>query len=376
MKIVVILPGLTLGGAERVATSLTNWIAKNKKGDEIYFINMGENTYNFEFDNNIKVFHKNYDTKSIKGLKPIVLFKKLKLKINFVNNILNSIQPDVIFEMLYLPLFFVLPYKRKHKNEVAIIGSERTNPKIKNIKFSTKIMSKICPKLCDGYIFQTERVKKMFSKKIQRKSIVIPNAVSNPFMNEIKEVQRDKIISTMGRLEEEKGHDILIEAFSTVQKEHPEYKLIIYGEGSKKEELKKLIEELNLKEKVILAGKSKKGIVEVNKSEIFVFTSRFEGMPNALMEAMACGLPCISTDCIAGPSELIENGKNGILVEVDNVEQIAQKINFLIENKEKAKQMGNEARKILETHSTDKIFEKYYNYFSKISKKKENEDVK
>lgn len=375
MRIAIILPGLGMGGAERVATSLSNWIAKNKT-DEIYFINMGENTHNFELDKNVKVYHKNYDTKAIKGFKPVVLLKKLKLKIDFVNNTLNEIKPDVIFEMLYLPLFFVLPYKRKHKNDVVIIGSERANPKAKNIKFDIKIMSKICPKMCDGYIFQTERVKQMFSKKIQEKSCVIPNAVSNPYMMGIIETRREKVISNMGRLENQKGQDVLIKAFNIVQKEHPEYKLVIYGEGSKRKKLKNLIEELNLKDKVTLAGKVKKAILEVNKSEIFVFTSRFEGMPNALMEAMACGLPCISTDCIAGPSEIIENGKNGILVEVDNVEQIAQKINFLIENKEKAKQMGNEARKILETHSTDKIFEKYYNYFSKISKKKEKENAK
>ena len=133
-------------------------------------------------------------------------------------------------------------------------------------------------------------------------------------------------------------------------------------EGEEREKLESLISDLKLNEKVILAGKDSHAIEKVAKSEIFVFTSRYEGMPNALLEAMACGLPCISTDCIAGPSEIIENNKNGILVEVDNVDEIAEKIIYIIENKDIANELGKNARKVKEDYSIDNIFNKYYNF--------------
>lgn len=365
MKIAIILPGLALGGAERVAVSLSNWIAKNKKEDEIYFINMGEDTGNFEFDSKVKVYHKNYNTKDIKGFKPIVLLKKFNLKSNYVYSTLEKIKPDVIFEMLYVPLIFLRKYKRKNKN-VVIIGSERANPEVKNMPWIKRKFAKLCPKFCNGYIFQTERVREMFKNSIKDKSTVIPNAVSNPYLAELKNVERKKIISNMGRLEYQKGQDILIKAFYEVQKKYPEYNLVIYGEGSKERELRELIKKLNLEDKVIIPGKTPKAILEINKSEIFVFPSRYEGMPNALLEAMACGLPCIAADCIAGPSEIIKEGVNGFLVEVDNVEQIAERIIYLIENKDIANKMGQEAKKVLEDYSIDTIFNKYYEYFKKV----------
>lgn len=368
MKIAIIIPGLSMGGAERVAVSLSNWLVNNKK-DEIYFINMANDTNNFEFDDKLNVYHKTYDTTNIKGIKPIVIIKKLLRKQKYINETLNSIKPDVIFEMLYYPIYFILPYIIKHKN-VVLIGSERTNPQLKGLPLYIKILSKISPMLCDGYIFQTERVKNMFSKRIKRKSIVIPNAVSNPYIKELQKVKKDKTISNMGRLEYEKGQDVLIKAFNIVHSKYPDYKLIIYGEGSKRKEYQHLIEELGLQQNVILAGKLQKAILEVNKSEIFAFTSRFEGMPNALLEAMACGLPCVSTDCVAGPSEIIKNNENGILTQVDNIEQIADKIIYLIENKEIAEKIGKEAEKVIEEYSVEKIFEEYYYFFCKTAKRK------
>lgn len=368
MKIAIIIPGLSMGGAERVAVSLSNWLVNNKE-DEIYFINMASDTNNFEFDNKLNVYHKTYDTTDIKGIKPIVIIKKLFKKQKYIKETLNDIKPDIIFEMLYYPIFFILPYKIKHKN-VVLIGSERANPQLKGLRLGIKILSKISPMLCDGYIFQTERVKNMFGKKIKRKSIVIPNAVSNPYIKELQECEKEKIISNMGRLEYEKGQDVLIKAFNIVHSKFPDYKLIIYGEGSKKEEYQHLINELGLQENVFLAGKLQKAILEVNKSEIFAFTSRFEGMPNALLEAMACGVPCVSTDCVAGPSEIIKNNENGILTQVDDIEQIAEKIIYLLENKEIANKIGKEAKKVIDEYSVDKIFNKYYCFFCEVAKRK------
>lgn len=358
MKIVIIIPTLSMGGAERVAVSLANWIAKNKN-DQIYLINMERDNKNFEFDDNLTVFHQNETEEEIQMTKR----RKRKIKKTYITKILNEIKPDIIFEMLYYPIFFIMPYKCKNKNTI-IIGSERNNPNAKGMPIKKKFLAKFVPLICDAYIFQTNTVKKMFNRKIQKKSIVIPNSVSNPYINDVHiKLEKEKIISNMGRLHYQKGQDTLIKAFKIVNEKYPEYKLIIYGEGEDRRKLEMLICDLELDSKVILAGKDLHAIEKIARTEIFVFSSRYEGMPNALLEAMACGLPCISTNCVAGPSEIIKNNQNGILVDVDNERQIAERIIYLIENKEFAQKIGNEARKVLEDYSIDNIFNKYYNFF-------------
>ena len=117
---------------------------------------------------------------------------------------------------------------------------------------------------------------------------------------------------------------------------------------------------------VFLPGNTESALLEVAKSQVFLLTSRFEGMPNALMEAMACGVPSISTDCDMGPAELISDGENGYLVPVDDVDAITQKLELLIDDERLRKQISNNSRKIVEEHSVQKIYREYLDYFLRI----------
>lgn len=360
-RVVTIIPSLNTGGSERTAVALANYLANN--GVESYLINLGINDNNYEIDDKVIAYHKSTEKGSI---------KKIKSYIDTIRY-LNRVKPDIIFEMLFTPIKYALINKFFNK-KVIIIGSERNNPeKYKNLKY--KILCKICPILCDGYIFQTQKVKEMFSKKIQKKSIVIGNAISNPDVYDIRTYdQKEKIIVNVGRLHYQKGQDILIKAFNKVHREFPEYKLIIYGEDKQRENLERLIKDLKLQESVFLLGKCKNYLENVAKAEIFIMTSRYEGMPNALLEAMAIGMPCISTDCVAGPSEIIEDGKNGLLVEVDNIDEIADKLIYLIQNKEVRETLGEKAKLIKNKYSVENIYRKYYHYFLDVLDKKQNEN--
>ncbi len=367
MKVAIIVPTLSVGGAERFAVSLANWLACNNV--ETHFINMSKKENNFDFDEKVTLYNKNYTTNNIKKYDVI---KKLKLKTNYIVGTLTKIKPDVIFEMLYYPIPYIKKYKKINKN-VIVIGSERNNPKKRKGKIIDKILCKYAPRFCDGYVFQTEKVRSMFSKSIQNKSIVIPNPVSITSYKEIDSVnEKEDVISNVGRLHYQKGQDTLIKAFALVHKKYPNVKLKIYGEGQKRKELEQLINELHLNESVILEGNVKNVPTEITKSKIFVFTSRYEGMPNALLEAMACGLPCISTDCDAGPSEIIKNGVNGYLVNVDDINQIAQKIELLLKDESIRNKFSKEAIKIREEYSFYNIFSKYYKYFKKLTEGDKN----
>lgn len=359
MKIVILMGSLTMGGAERVATTLASYLSKHNI--ETYLVSFDDKMSSYVIEDSIH-FINNKDVEKKGKLKGI------KQRINFLWKKLDEIQPDLIFTMFYIVNIYALLYKLFRHKKVKVVSSERCNPKSKDRKGIKEVLNKLSSKKCDGFIFQTEKAKKCYPKKIQEKSIVIHNAVSNPLLKEvdISTIRTKKIISTMGRLEEQKAHDIMIKAFEPLAKKYPEYKLIIYGEGSKRKELERLIQELNLQDNIILPGNDEKAILEVAQSQIFVLTSRYEGMPNALIEAMALGIPSISTNCDMGPAELIQNGKNGYLVAVDDIEDITKKIEMLIKDEQLRNSISENSKKINETHSVENIYHQYLMYFKKV----------
>ena len=372
MKIAIMMPSLCMCGAERVAISLANWLAN--KGEDVYLISLSSKEKSYKISEKVKVFYKNNTSKNINKRGFI---KKLSIVNKYVMNILKKIEPDIIFEMLYIPLFFAVIYKFIYNRNVIIIGSERNNPR-RYEKIFRKFLAWISPKLCDAYIFQTNTVKNMFPKNVQKKSLVINNAVSNEYVKEInnlgQNIKKEKVISNMSKLyEKQKGQEVLIKAFKKVYQKHKDYKLVIYGEGNDRKKLEDLIKYIGLEGKVLLPGKDEKALFKIAHTEIFVMSSRYEGMPNALLEAMAIGMPCISTNCIAGPAEIIENNKNGILVPVDDIDEMAKKIIFLIENKEIANKLGENAKKVNNKFSIDKIYSAYEEFFRKVYTEKRKE---
>ena len=252
-------------------------------------------------------------------------------------------------------------------NKIPVILSVRNDPKeeYKNIK--RKIFMKILYPLADGYVFQTEEAKEYFSLKIQRKSVVIPNPINEDFIvDKPYDGEREKTIVTIGRIEKQKNQKLLIDAFKEVLKTHGEYKLLIYGEGSLKGKLIKYVEENKMSNNVIFKGKTDNVKREIYKSGIFVLSSNYEGMPNALMEAMLLGVPCISTNCsCGGPRDLIENDENGILIEVNNVDQLIKAINKIIENRDYSKKISINAIKIQKKYDPVKIINLWKKYMIK-----------
>ena len=357
MKVVILMGSLTMGGAERVATTLAAYLSEHNI--ETYLVSFDNKESSYKL--NPKVNFINNKVKNIHGK-----IAGIKQRMNFMFNTLDSIRPDLVFTMFCDINIYALIYKWFGKSKIKLISSERCNPnEIKGIK---RILTKISSCNCDGFIFQTERAQKCYPKKVQNKSIVIHNAIGNPMLKEIdhQNIMAEKIITTMGRLEYQKGHDVMIKACAPALKKNPEYKLIIYGEGSLRGKLEDLIRNLKMENNIFLPGNTQYAISEVAKSQIFLLTSRFEGMPNALMEAMALGIPCISTDCDMGPNELIKNGINGYLVPVDDIEAITEKIELLMADDKLRKKISENSKKINNTHSIDKIYSKYLMYFKQI----------
>ena len=357
-SIVFIMSSLGFGGAERVVSSLCNWIVNNTE-DNVSIIKFDNKDNAYELDKRINVV----SMINIKKNRISAIIERYK----FCKDNLKQLNATIVVAMFYQTEIYAKLSKPKG---CVLIGSERAN--INERSYISKVLSKHAAKKCTGFIFQTNGIKECYQNSVQKQSVVIPNAISNKKVYEIdySKIKKENVITAMGRLDEQKGFDVLINAFKEVYNRHPEYKLKIFGNGLEKNKLQELINKLGLSENVILCGANQDAIFEVAKSKIYVLSSRYEGMPNALIEAMAAGTACISTDCKFGPSELINDGKNGLLIPVDDVRTLSEKILFLIKNDSARENIEKEAMKIRKKLDANTIYKKYYDYFVGVKNEK------
>ena len=205
-----------------------------------------------------------------------------------------------------------------------------------------------------------------FPESLQKKSRIIVNAVNPAFFGVERYPERGLIV-TCGRLNEQKNHDMLIRSFLEVSKYHPHAKLHIYGEGALKNRLQELIDENNLNDKVELCGSTNNVAGVLSRASVFVMSSDYEGMPNALMEAMASGVPCVSTDCpCGGPHMLINDKINGLLVPVGDKVSLANAIQTLLSDTDYAEEIGKNAKGKAFEFSPDIIFGEWRKYVDTI----------
>lgn len=361
-RVAIIILSLTKGGAERVVCNMANEYLSDKY--EVHIISLMKAKPAYELDSSVKLsFVDDSEKEYLEGM-----MKRFPRRRKKCFKLLEEINPDIVLSFLPEPNFIATSLRKKLG--IPVIISVRNDPareygsKMRNI-----LMRRFYPK-ADGYVFQTENAKKYFSfsKHIIDDAVVIPNPINKAFVNaNIEQYIKKKVILFVGRLEKQKNPLMLIEAFSAVHKEFPEYELHMYGEGSLENEIREKIAELSLEKAVKLMGLSSEMQKVYGEAEIFVLPSDYEGMPNCLMEAMAMGLFCISTDCpCGGPGEMIENGVNGILVPVGNLEILTDSLRNVITNRDLRMKIGLSARDIVKHYVSDKIYQKWDEYIQKL----------
>lgn len=364
MKVAYMIKSLSKGGAERVIANLANYSIS--QGDEAYIFMLNKNGIQYPLSEKIKIIYCNDNKKNAKFGK-VFLFKKWT---KIMRKHLNEICPDIILSFLPQVNFVSL---LANNGKFPIIISARNDSKIEFPNRVYKLLMKYLYPKTDGFIYQTTDQKQYFDQlKINKEYAVIPNPVNDDFLIEPYAGKRKKCIVSVGRLIEQKNQKLLIDSFSEICSKYPDYKLIIYGEGKLREHLSKYIKKLNLNDKVILAGNVNNIIDKIYKSSLFVLSSDYEGMPNALMEAMALGIPSISTNCpCGGPRELIINNENGILVDVNNKEQMVEAITRVLNDKRLSNKLSKNAhRDICEKFNSASAYENYYIFFKKIIEEK------
>lgn len=361
LKILFFTMAMHRGGAERVISTLCNGDMASKHQLYLLTVLKGRSEYKL----NKKVWYhglissKKYFEKGKWKTFPVVCLRYFKY--------VQRIKPDMIVCFLPEPCFVAGLFR--NILQIPVIGSERGNPYYQFKSPVYKILGNWLYGRADGFVFQTEGARSYFSPRIYRKSVIIGNPISKEPIPDVKLSGRKKEIVAVGRFAPEKNYPLLIRAFAEIIKIHPEFKLIIYGKYEEGNKDVKMIKELGLTEHIILAGQVEKVKQHIYNAYAYVLTSLSEGLPNALMEAMSAGLPVVATDCPSGgPKQLIRNGKNGLLVENNNEKAVVQALLTLVEHPALAQRLGDEARKIQDEYSEEKVSRIWIQYIEKVNK--------
>lgn len=218
-----------------------------------------------------------------------------------------------------------------------------------------------------GVVLQTERAADYFPADIRRISVVLPNPLNAAFLRPVYTGEREKTITAVGRLDANKNQSMMIDAFDQVRERFPEYRLMIYGEGEDRKKLEDKIAEMHLQDRVFLPGSISNVPEVLEKTSAFLLTSDSEGLPNAVIEAMALGVPVIATDCpCGGPAYLIKDGENGMLVPCNDTEKLASALGRVLENREFAGELGRHALYVREKFAPEKALAAWETYLRSV----------
>lgn len=353
MKIALLTPSNIAGGAERVLTSLANEFAS--VGIETYFIAFDKSTNFYKINEDVHKIYLGVEASGLKGLRKYMLFPLYYRKLK---NEIKRIEPDVVISFLFITN--IIGTMCCKKLCIPIILSERNDP-AKYSAVQKKIMGLIYPK-ADGFVCQSNVIK-IWVEKVYgiKNATVIVNPLNKDQVGELK-ANKSKEIIAVGRLIPQKNYKLLISAFADIVDEFSAYKLTIFGEGPLREELENQIRYCGLEGKAHLPGIKKDALKIHNDAELFVLSSKYEGYPNVLAEAMANGIICIASDVASGTvRQIISHGQNGYLYPVDDIEALKECIKEAL-NSDKKIDIIKKARNIYKETSIDGIAKEWQKY--------------
>lgn len=354
MKIVFTTRSLTGGGAERVVARLASSMVQ--MGHDVNVIMLTENKVTYEIDPKVNLIfvEPNINIKGIRYYGRLYKYRK----------IVKEICPDVVISFS-APVNVMVLQALRWLN-IKVIISERNNPYVDlNCKRERNERDKLYH-LADGIVFQTEDARDYFDKEIREKSTIIINPIDNSIPNPYNGI-REKTIVSVARLDPQKNFRLLIDSFAEISEKIKDYKLYIYGVGSQKDMLQDLISSYGLCDRIKLMGYCNNVLERIVKTSLFVLPSDYEGISNSLLEALAIGLPVISTDHpIGGARMLIKSGENGVLTPVGDKESMKNAILNVLTDNQFALKISTNAVTIREKASISTISHQWLDFVSFI----------
>lgn len=351
MKIVFLAYLHGYGGAERQIILLAN--AMSERGHDVTLISVCDGNICYALGRGIKYRHLPDRRKN--ALRLITRYIDIKKQ-------LEELRPDVTVSFWFQSAYLTAAMPKAVTGKV--VYSERGDPGDREYTGLMGLIRRLALPRIDAFAFQSKAAQGYFDKSVRRRSAVIPNPVFVKAEDFPEVCRRRKAIVTVGRLHPQKNQRLLINAFALIADRFPEYTLEIYGDGELKNALKNQINSLGLRDRVFLMGTSDRVHELMRGAELFVLSSDYEGLPNTLMEAMALGMPCVSTDCRPGGArELIDDGKNGVIVPVNDCRRLADSIAELLSDCARRKAFGLAAAAKTKRFAPERIYNKWDTFF-------------
>ncbi len=282
-------------------------------------------------------------------------------QISKVHKCIVAHEPDVLIAQLDITIFLAMSATMFTKTKVIVY--EGNNPYLNTTNKYLQKINNFLYRFTDHLVLQTQQITQTFPSYLQKKISVIYNPIASPATrldheDYVENFYRKKIIS-IGRLEPQKGYDVLIKAFHLFLKDQPGWSLTILGEGKERPNLEHLCKTLKVADKVALPGNVKEPHKILQEASMFILSSRFEGLPNVLLEAMSIGLPVVATRCKFGPEEIIQDRVDGLLVPTEDPNALAAAMATLAIDSDLGEYLGTNAQKITDALSIDKIMQQW-----------------
>lgn len=350
MKILMVITGMQSGGAERVMATLCNELSQHHL---VRLAIMKTAATDYEISNQVQVVAGN-----VEG-------QKIWKAVQFSKKEIENWNPDIVLSFMTKTNIIALLARKMAKVKPPVVIAERANPY--HTRGILRVVRNILYHYANGAVFQTEQAQLYYKNIIECKSAVLKNPLNPDFKVKPFCGERSSRIVCVGRLSEEKNQRLLIDAFTELALKFPNYTVEFYGDGPLKENLKQHIQELGMQDKIKIMGRKDHVQDYIKDAACFVLPSNSEGMPNALLEAMALGIPSIATDCpIGGSAFIIEDNENGILIPMNDEESLKAALTKCLVEKEFARRIGEKATRVINDFDAKKVCKEWDTYLQEV----------
>lgn len=335
----LVITAMGCGGAERVLATLANHLVSKGHHVTLFVLHEPEIFFPLHADVAVRTFATEVP-RTARWTRPVWRARWLRAQ-------LRGLRPGVVVS--FIDVANVMTLLAARGLDLPVVVAERIHPPEHRVRWPFRLLRRLLYRRAAGVVVQTERTAAWARRLAPADRVVqIPNPVTPPPRTAPELVLPDRCwLVGVGRLDPQKRFDVLIRVFAALAPRHPEWSLLVLGEGPERRGLEALVRGLDLADRVWLPGTAREIGPVLRQCRVFALTSRYEGFPNALCEAMACGLPVVSFDCPAGPAEIIRHEVDGLLVPDGDVAALEAALDRLMGSEEERRRLAARAPEVV-----------------------------